>query len=86
MKMGINKASTIVGHVSWVIWGVTGCTLSYTDYWLPLLAKVNVKHFLPHLQNEQQQSANDFSPSIIVNHSVMWWLLTIYIVLTVIIR
>jgi len=44
-----------------------------------------MKRFLPHLQNERQQSVNDCLPSIMVTHSVMWRLLSIYIVLTVII-
>jgi hypothetical protein len=26
LKMSINEASTIGGHVSWVIWRATGCT------------------------------------------------------------
>jgi len=85
MKIRVNGASTMVGHVSWVICGATGCTLSWTDYWLPLLAKVKVKRFIPHLQNERQQTFNDCWPSIMVNHSAMWLLLSIYIVLTVII-
>jgi hypothetical protein len=25
MKMSVNGASTIPGHVSWIIWGATGC-------------------------------------------------------------
>jgi hypothetical protein len=41
--------------------------------------------FLPHLQNERQPSVNYCWPSIMVNHSAMWWLLSIYVVLTVII-
>jgi hypothetical protein len=45
---------------------------------------VKVKRFLPHLQNERQLTVNDCWPSIIVNHSVMWQLLSIYIVFTVI--
>jgi len=36
MEMGVNGASLIVGHVSWVIWRATGCTLSLLDHWLPV--------------------------------------------------
>jgi hypothetical protein len=25
MKISVNQASTILGHVSWIIWGATGC-------------------------------------------------------------
>jgi len=41
---------------------------------------------LPHLQNARQQSVNDYWPSIMVNHSMLWRLLSVYIVLTVTIR
>jgi hypothetical protein len=41
---------------------------------------------MPHLQSERQQSVNDCWLSIMVNHSAMWRLLSIYIVLTVIIH
>jgi len=53
MKMSVNGASTIVGQVSWVICRATGCALSYTEYWLPLLAEANVKRFLHHLENKR---------------------------------
>jgi len=47
---------------------------------------MKVKSFLPDLQNVRQQSVNNCWPSIMVNHSAMWQLLSIYIVLTVSIR
>jgi len=37
---------------------------------------------LPDLENEHQRSVNDYWPCIMVNHSAMWSLLSIYIVLT----
>jgi hypothetical protein len=54
-----------------------GLQAGYPDPLLTLL--------LPHLQNELQQSVNNCCPSIMVNHSAMWRLLSIYIILTVII-
>jgi len=36
----------------------------------------------PHLENERQWNVNDCSPCIMVNHSVIWSVLPIYIVLT----
>jgi len=47
---------------------------------------MEVKRFLPHLQNARQQFVNDCWPSIMVNHSAMWRLVSIYIVLTVTVR
>jgi len=47
---------------------------------------MKVKCFLPHVQNARQQSVNNGCPAIMVNHSAMWQLLAIDIVLTVIIR
>ena len=55
-------------------------------YWLPLYAKEKVKCSLPHQENECQRSVNDCWPSIFVNHSAMWPLLSVYMVLTVLVH
>ena len=55
-------------------------------YWLPLEAKGKVKRSVPHDENERQWSVNDCWLCNMVNHSVMWPLLYIYIVLTVLVR
>jgi hypothetical protein len=47
------------------------------------ICKSEVNRSQPQLENECQQSVNDFWPSVMVNHDVMWLLLSIYIVLTV---
>ena len=59
-KMSVNRASTCVGCVSWVIWGVTGYTHSYTKYWLQLYPKEEAKRSLLQLENELQLSINNF--------------------------
>jgi hypothetical protein len=51
-------------------------------YWLSLLEKEKVTCSLPNLENEGQWSVNDRMPCIIVNHSTMSLLLSIYIVST----
>jgi len=45
-----------------------------------------VKRTLPHYENECQWSINDCWPSMMVKHSALWPLQSIYIVLTVFVR
>jgi len=60
LKICINGASIIVDHASWVLWVAIGCRSSGTGYCPPLKAQEEATCSLPHLENECQQSINDF--------------------------
>jgi len=67
MKISVNGASTILGHVSWVIWEAIGCIFSYTKYWLPLEAREKVKSSLAYNENERPRSVNNLWSCILGN-------------------
>jgi len=60
MKMSVNGVSAIFGPVSRVIVTQFGFDYTYWMYCHPLSAKKKATHSLPHLENERQQSINDF--------------------------
>jgi hypothetical protein len=60
MKMSVNRGSTMIGHVSWKITPVIGCSQLKRNFWLPLSAKQIAMPSLPHHENERQCGVNDF--------------------------
>jgi hypothetical protein len=82
LKMSVNEVSIIVGCTSSFILGITDCKWSYTNYWLPVYVQQIVKHSLPYLEYVRQSRVNNCWPSVIVNHSAMWPLWSIYMILT----
>jgi len=67
--MNVNGESAIVGHVSWVIWGCDRSNIVINKVLATFIAK-NTKDTIPtHLQNERQQSVNDFGSCIMINMS-----------------
>jgi len=69
-KMGINGASTILGHVSLVCnnWFSRGYT--YSKYWPSLWAKFIMTCSLPHLENAGQWSVSNFWSCVWGNHTI----------------
>jgi hypothetical protein len=67
--MSVNGASTIVGHVSWVIWGWEASNIVINKVLAAFLQKKQTKRFLLHLENERQKSVRDFGSCIIGNMS-----------------
>ena len=60
LTMSVNRASTIFGYASWVIWMAMSGNNSYTMYWLSFQSKQCRISLLPHHDNERQWSVNDF--------------------------
>jgi hypothetical protein len=82
LKMSITKVLNIVRHLSWVIWAVMDCIQSSMRDCLPLYEKVSAERSLSHCENQHQQSINNCWSCITSNHSLIWPLMFIYIVLT----
>jgi hypothetical protein len=59
----------IVGRVSWVIWGCDRSNTVKNEVLAAFIAKKEGKRSLPHLENEHQQSVNDFGSCIFGNIS-----------------
>jgi hypothetical protein len=85
MKISVNGASTILGHVSWGITPPIGCSQSYRNFWLHLYSKQIAIPSLRYHENERQWSVNDCWSGIVGNlgghrlHIVINWLLAAFI-------
>jgi len=85
LRMSVDGMSTIFAFASWVNHVLIGCRHQFFRHWQRLLAETTATCSLPHPGNERQQSVNDCWPSIMVHHSAMWPLLSIYMDITVLV-